>query len=525
MTGQPIAGFLDLPIGQLINLTPEQRAYLIETLLMVDDPDKGKTVPLKLNAMQREIINTITDREITLKSRRAGLTTVYVADAWVDVMTRPNTAVELFAHNDKTAKDIFEQVVMTQYKSIPEEIRPDADRSTVNSLYFKDMNSKFIVRTAGQSEQTARAAGQGRTINTLILTEFGLYRYGETLYHSLANCVPKVGGKIRIDSTPEGQNSFYRRYKAAKSEGNAYTPRFFPWWYDARLKLDVRDFNLETLTDEERELGKGNPYATDACGEDRLTLEQIAWRRAKLKDIQPLGNLTARDRFRVEFPEDDESCFLHSGRPVFMPAVLVEKGKLRKAAEGHWHVIGQDTSTGSATGHPAGIVIIDVDTTPAEQVYEWIGHEPTDIQAEKVVELQRRYPGLIVCERNFPGDSILQLLKRWEIDDVYHHSETELKETGTKVQTFKPGFPTSGVTKPRAFVELELALSAGDLILSGPRTISDLKGMQYNDKDLIEYLGSSDNDELRGLESHGELAIAMALAWHGRKTGARLPLA
>lgn len=510
-----VAQWLDVPVSALAEPTREQRIFLIESFLMVTDPDTNKRVPLRPNAMQRELLSTITDYEITVKWRRAGLTSAYVADAFVDLITRPGVNVELFAHNDKTARAIFEQIVEPMYRSIPDEIRPPADRSTVNSLHFKTLGSKFVVQTAGQSEETARAAGQARTINILILTEFAFYRYGETLMGTILNCVPRVGGKVRIDSTPNGQNSFYNRFVNAKNGTSNYQARFFPWWYSDRCAVEAHGFDADTITDEEDALGHGNPWADERRGPDKLTPEQIAWRRWKISDIESMGNLTARDRFRVEFPEDDQSCFLHSGRPLFMPSVLVERAKLRDAIPGHWHCIGQDTSTGSATGHPAGIVIIDMDTNPPEQVYEWIGHEPTDMQAEKVVALQERYPGMIICERNFPGEAILQLLRRWEVDDVYTHRDAELKEGGKKESTRKPGFPTTGITKPRVFTELSTSLDRGELLLAGPSTISDLKGMQYNDEDRIEFLGNP--DALRGSLSHGELAIACALAWHGRK--------
>lgn len=526
-----VAGLLNVPVGQLADITPEQRLYLIESFLMVADPDLGKLVPLVPNAMQREVLSTLGDREVTVKWRRAGLSSAYIGAVWIDLITVPGLNVELFAHNDRTAKDIFADIVLRQYEAIPEPFRPIADRSTVNSLIFHDIGSKFVVRTAGQSQRTAEAQGQARTIHRLILTEFAYYAYAESLYAKLINCVPQVGGKVFIDSTPNGMNSFHSRFAKARSGASEYKGRFFPWYWSERCALELDPGEEEgniyghgPITDEEQGLGDGNPFADARRGPGRLTPEQIKWRRWKLSDIEPMGNLTSVDRFRVEFPEDESSCFLHSGRPVFMPSVLVARGKLRDAIPGHEHVIGQDTSTGSATGHPAGIVVLDITTTPAEQVYEWAGHEPTDMQAERVVALQRQYPGLIVVERNFPGEAILQLLRRWEIDDVYLHRDAEIKEGMGRVVTRKPGFPTTAITKPRVFTDLSTSLSRGELVLSGPITISDLKGMQYNDKDLIEFLGDPGAAGTRGALSHGELAIAVALAWHGRKSSS-MPIA
>jgi hypothetical protein len=542
-----VANFLDVPVDDLADLTNEQRAYLIESWIQVTDPDTGKTVPLIANAMQREIAASITDYEITVKWRRGGLTTWYVADAWIDVLTKPNVSVELFAHNDKTAKDIFEQIVVRQYESLPDEIRPIADRSTVNSLYFKDMGSKFIVRTIGQSQATAESAGQGRTINVLICTEFAFWRYAEAGFDKLMNCVPIHGGKVRIDSTPNGQNSFFSRFGQARVGKSRYRARFFPWWYSNKCALPLEEgeqldnlHNGGEITAEEDRLGAGNPLWDERRGKDKLTPEQIKWRRWKIDDIEPLGALTARDRFRVEFPEDANSCFLHTGREFFRSKDLVVKCEpLKKAldefktdAEGnlvldangkpiktgykHEHVIGLDTSTGDANGHPAGISIVDISQEPAVQVYEWIGWEPTDVQAEMVVALQERFPGIIIVERNTPGDSVLMLLKRWGIGGVYKHRDPEMREHMQKQAKSKPGFPMSGVTKPRIFTELQLALKNDELLLCGDQTVLDLKGMKYGENDKIEYQGVPEVGD-RGIVTHGELAIATAMSWWGRK--------
>lgn len=522
-----ILGLSDIPIGELQNLTREQRAFLIETFIQVEDPDTGRMVPLVPNQMQRDIIMSLTDYEITVKWRRAGLTSIYVADAWIDLITRPSVNVELFAHNDKTAREIFDQVVVRQYESIPEEIRPVADRSTVNSLVFKDLGSKFVVRTAGQSIRTAEAAGQGRTVNILLCTEFAFYAYPEHFLSKIENCIPKVGGKIRIDSTPNGQNSFWSRFVSARNNDSRFHARFYPWWWSDRCTLPLDDGETEDdlhgggpITEAEAALGVGNPFADDRRGQDALTPEQIKWRRWKIADIKPLGALTPVDRFRTEFPEDPDSCFLHSGRPLFMASDLQQRAELCEPEAGHEYVIGHDTSTGSASGHPAGTVIIDISSDPPRQVYEWIGWEPTDSQAERLVDLQSRYnDAWIVVERNYPGDSVLTLLRRWGTPYVYRHQDKELREHVGTVHTRKPGFPMSAQTKPRVFTDLQASLSRGELLLAGALTISDLKGMQYDDDDRIVYEADRASDQVRGMHTHGELAVACAIAWHGRKSG------
>jgi len=525
-----MTGLTAIEIEGLPDLTKpivgEERLAFIETLISVLHPRRRNAVKLCANRMQRDIILTLTDREITLKSRRAGLTSIYVADAWLDLITQAGTKIELIAHDLETAEAIFEQVVRYQYERIPEFMRPTATTDNVRELKFKSLDSYFKVLTAGQSEREAAKKGQGRVITHLLLTEMAFYAYPEDLFSTIINCVPD-NGKVRIDSTPRGQNSFYLRFKEAREGKSEYRARFYPWYWDDQnwrtIPEDVGEIEPteQEIVDLKIHVDRyGNPFAErgnviEALG---LTREQLYWRRTKIASLMSKGNLTARDVFITEFPEDEASCFLHSGRPVFLARDLVERCELREAIPGHLHSIGHDASTGDASGHPAGIAIIDLDT--GEQVYAWRGWEPVDSQAEKLVALQKKYPGLIIPERNYPGEAIIALLRRWEIPNVYKHRDKEMRDgVGVKSYKRKPGFPMSNRTKPRLFTELELDVSREELKLAGKKTIDDLKGFQYNDDDLIEFMGSAEHYREAGEVSHGELGIAIALAWWGRKVG------
>lgn len=504
--------------------TPEGRLAYIQHLIQVYHPEQRCAVPLRANDMQRDIILSLSDREITLKSRRAGLTTIYVADAWVDILTIPGTKVELIAHDQDTADEIFDQVVRYQYERIPEWIRPKATTDNVRELSFRQLESSFRVMTAGQSQAVAMKKGQGRAISILIMTEFAFYAYPEDLFSKIVNCVPVRGGKIRIDSTPNGQNSFYARFVDGRTGQGEYRARFYPWWWDPANWLDLDPGEEIEPTDDEVEalavhVGQyGSPRPEDertACG---LTPQQLKFRRHKIANLQPKGTLTSRDVFIVEYPEDEQSCFLHSGRPLFLARDLVLKTTLRPAIKGHHHTIGHDASTGDASGHPAGCSVIDLDT--GEQVYEWRGWEPTDAQAERLVQLQKDYPGIIIVERNYPGDAVLMMLRRWGVAKIYKHRDRELREgMGVKAYKRKPGFPMSDITKPRLFTDLEHGLTRGELKLAGKKTVDDLKGYQYDDDDRISFVSTAAQRRDAGELSHGELGIATALAWWARKAG------
>ena len=498
------------PLEELKDPTPEQRQYIIERWLMVRDPESRRMVPFVANPMQADIIQTLRPREITLKSRRAGLTSIYVAEALLDTCLKSGTNTELYAHNDDTARKIFEQVVLPQYLSLPDEVRPTAHRASVRELYFADLDSSFSVDTVGQSQRIAESKGQARTIHNLLLTEFAFYAYAEDFYEKISSCVPK-GGKIRMDSTPNGLNSFYARFTEAMEGHSEYRARFYPWWWDAKNQLPIDDGETITFREEEKAIGKDNPLH-DGAG---LSSEQVKWRRWKMADLQPRGHLTVRDVFVTEYPEDPQSCFLHSGRPLFLPSDLVKRTDPKDPVLGHDYAIGHDSSAGSAGGHPCGTVVLDL--TTGEQVYAKRAWDPIEVQAARLLSLQQKYNhALIIPERNFPGDAVIALLRRDMTEMLYYHHDKEMKEHDGQPSKRKPGFPMTATTKPRLFTDLQLALGSSSLKLCDLDTIADLKGFQYDDNDRIVFQISSDPSVEA---SHGDLGIAIALAWYARKSG------
>lgn len=520
-----IAGFVGVPVEQLQTLTTEQRIYLIETLLQVEHPTLNTMVPLIPNNMQTHICETLSDYEITVKWRRAGLTSIYVAHAWINLLTRPGWNVELYAHDWATAKAIFEQIILRQYESIPHAIRPKYTTLGGHYITFDELGSQFKVGTAGQSEEVAKKKGQARTINELICTEFAFYAYPEDFIAKIENCVPP-NGIVHIDSTPNGQNSFWRRYRKAMRGEGRFQARFFPWWWGSMCRMDLEQSDtsenlhgLGPITEEEERLGEDNPFWTEDRGKDRLTLEQIKWRRWKIADIAPLGALSSEDRFRVEYPEDPDSCFLASGRPVLPARDLIARAELREPIAGHYHSIGHDASTGDSSGHPCGISIIDLDTDPPEQVYEERDWIPVEGQAARLAALQKRYPGIIVPERNGPGLAVITALKAMGVKGIYRHRRKELRDGPKKVSDRKPGFPMTSTTKPLAFEELRDAIStwqgrSPELLLAGPLTLEELAQFQYDDNDLIVFEEQRLDD---GTTIHGDVGIATAIAWQARK--------
>ena len=108
-------------------------------------------------------------------------------------------------------------------------------------------------------------------------------------------------GFIVIESTPNGaEGPFYDTYN---EEGTQYVKHFFPWFLEPSRRIPLHGRELH-LTDEEQAL----------CLLHSLTHEQIAWRRAKMREMSANGL-----DFLQEYPEDDITCFT-AGVKAYFPA-------------------------------------------------------------------------------------------------------------------------------------------------------------------------------------------------------------
>jgi|GEM_PF-633228 len=199
----------------------------------------------------------------------------------------------------------------------------------------KAMLGKGLIlrETAGNPE-----AGRAHTFRVGIITELARWRNNgvrnaaKVLSGFLA-CCPRRPGTLRIiESTAQGiGGEFHSRYwKAlplreflAGRRNTSGFVRIFAAWYefpDSWVDLDPDEKELleADLSDEEREMRARYD----------LDLEQLAWRRETIEaecDGDP-------DKFKQEYPANENEAFLSSGRPRFNRAGLEKQSDLAKGS-------------------------------------------------------------------------------------------------------------------------------------------------------------------------------------------------
>lgn len=281
-------------------------------------------------------------REIPLKARQEGISTMVAVVYFLDTCNQGSRNTVVMSYNDQGSNDLFE-MVRRFHRHLPATDRPKTARANTGELVFPDIDSSYIVKTAGST-----LSGRGSTVHNLHLSEMAFWRYPAVI-PAIMESVP-ASGNIFLESTANGEGSrtpegkisgnmycvYWREAQARKLAG--YTARFFAWWHNPEYALDeFEPFDMTTDADEARESRAFKRYGNEAKIKALYTLSdgQLAWRRAKID--APGG-----DMFAQEYPANPEEAFSVSGKRFFED--FDEAVHVKTAAEfeipAHWQPFG-----------------------------------------------------------------------------------------------------------------------------------------------------------------------------------------
>ena len=257
-----------------------------------------------------------------------------------------------------------------------------------------------------------------------------------------------------------------------------------------------------------------------------LKHDQLRWRRAKMRDL--------RDRFPQEYPEDDVTCFLASGRCVFeMQALMAAQQRIVSEARadelsslidhegnalplpparlliwkhpepGREYVIGADVGEGLAHGDASAACVIDKES--GEQAAELHGQISPERFARLLDALGRHFNRAeLAVERNNHGHSVLNtLFHGTSYPDLYHH--TDYDQAGRNRREL--GWPTDQKTKPIMIDDLVEAIGGGHFLIHSSGLVDECFTFVVTDT------GSQEAQPRK----HDDRVIAAAIAWQVRK--------
>lgn len=211
-------------------------------IMLKSDEGQGSVVPFRPNKSQRRFIAKMWHRNIILKARQLGFTTL-IAILWLDhALFNPDQRCGIIAQDRDAAEVIFRDKVKLAYERMPEQLRQamPLKRDSATELLFAHNNSSIRVATSMRSG----------TIHRLHVSEFGKIgaKYPEKAKEVMTGSLPAVplDGVVIIESTAEGREGAFfemsQRSEALAEKGDKLTERdyrfhFFPWFEEPAYRV------------------------------------------------------------------------------------------------------------------------------------------------------------------------------------------------------------------------------------------------------------------------------------------------
>ncbi len=241
-----------------------------------DELDEGLIAPFKPNRAQRRLLKRMHSRNIILKARQLGFTTLICIFFLDCALFRPDIRAGIIAHEEDAAKAIFRDKVKFAYDRLPDNLRAvwPLKRNSADELLFAHNNSSIRVSTSMRSG----------TMHYLHISEFGKIcakrpdRAEEVVRGSIP-AVPTHGGMLFIESTAEGRaGHFYKMTSKAQRlfelgkrlSVKEYRFHFFPWWQEPNYRMNPDDVIISANDDEYFDKIEGEMNC-------RIDIEQRAW--------------------------------------------------------------------------------------------------------------------------------------------------------------------------------------------------------------------------------------------------------
>lgn len=248
----PAAAEAQAAVAGVLRLTDTdwRLSNLYKIIVKDDDDDEGLVLTFKPNRAQRRLMARLHHRNIVLKARQLGFTTL-VAILWLDTALFSTDPIRcgIIAHERDAAEAIFRDKVLFAYERLPEAVRQMCPIRSKNK-------TEIVFEHNGASVKVSTSVRSG-TIHRLHVSEFGKIcaKYPAKAREVVAGSIPAVPGSglLIIESTAEGQDGYFHDYTmAAKALAEKrqvltrkdYKLHFFAWWEAPEYRLDAPDMGF-----------------------------------------------------------------------------------------------------------------------------------------------------------------------------------------------------------------------------------------------------------------------------------------
>lgn len=461
------------------NLLRDKR-WRLENLYTVNSKMKGKMI-FKLSRAQNHFLANMRKRNIILKSRQLGFSTLITLWILDEILFNPDREALAIAHIKEGMTDIFDKKAKFAIMNFPDEIR--------GVFNFKiNSKTKMTILFNGGSQSTFGVALSGRSgmYHYVHISEYAKLskKFPERATEVMMGTLPAVpmNGYVFIESTAEGMGGeFYNKYMTALKDREsgveelfdfAFYPHFYNWTYD--------DFQLDEITQiiPVAKMEKGNINWEEYQSMHKLTDKEMTYYYKMWidqgKDV---------DRLNQEFPTTIDEAFVSTGKPYFDNRKLLEckmmskepdyydiigrsvsniassyAGPLmvwRKPEPNKKYVLGGDTAEGLHDGDASTMTVVEVESRDICAIYK--ANIPPDEYSDAVIAVGNWYNNaLVAVESNKDGFWVNNELERNGYANLYFRQKID-DITKQVSKTF--GWRTDRSTRDTVLTELRSVFS------------------------------------------------------------------
>lgn len=507
----------------LMRLATDASYYAKHLILIEDRNQKIKT--FEYNPAQEVLHGNITGRDIVIKAGQLGITTLFLARYFKDVMMHMGTTAVVVAHQEHLTTRLLDRV-RRMHKYMPDQFavrypdgslrmmqKPALKHDSAHEMTFPDLNGIFYIGTA-----RAYVFGRGEPIHRFLGSEVAFWPNADEILAPALQRVP-LGGEAVLESTPNGETGqFYERVMSAmKDDGSEiWTLHTLPWWLEPEYQIDIgSEYSLlqdrekiTHYTSEEKNLAK------IAGWDDDEAERRIRWRRRKISEINR--------KFWQEFMEDVVTCFLSSGDTFYkteevdrlragvtppIDRVTLTNSHARvniwERPDDTWeapnYLISVDPGQGKVTESVAAVWKMLDPWKAAEEQVRPIQHVATlsglyepDVFAPMVMELGRWYKlAKIAAERNGHGMAFTSRIRTYP--NVYRQ-----RDVVNNVPTKVIGWKTTGAAKigsggSKMYAMDELNACLPDMECADVDIVSQISATRIDPADNIIWVGKAND--------------------------------
>jgi hypothetical protein len=238
-----------------LDLSLDMSGYIkaIEDNFTIVDKDKNE-VPFILNKAQRHFMTNLEDRNVILKARKMGFSSVLLAVACIKFIFGKNErCVSMSFDKDASMKQLERAKHFIKSYERKNNTKVPFKYNSKNELVWEGVNEDGTTYTNALRIGTAKSQGFGRgdDITFLHLTEVSMADHLDQLLAGVGEAVVN-NTIISLETTANGYNEFKTFWDEASAGARGYKPMFYsPEWEYDDVMLNKKRQELGRLFDQE----------------------------------------------------------------------------------------------------------------------------------------------------------------------------------------------------------------------------------------------------------------------------------